>query len=71
MSYIDYQLKSVGACEKLFDEEVKNAVFDFTHGIPRQINNACNACLLQAALQKSKKVTTAVFNQAMAELQVL
>lgn len=69
IAYIDHQLLAAGAAEKTFDAEVKAAIYDYTHGIPRQINNVATACLLEAAVQKVQKVTEKIFTQTMAEFQ--
>lgn len=70
VSYIDFQMKVSGASDKVFDTEVKNAIYDYTHGIPRQINNVASACLLNAAGQNAQKINLALFNQTMAEFQI-
>ena len=58
VSYIDFQMRSVDASEKIFDPEVKLAMHDYTHGVPRQINNVATACLLNAASRKPKTLST-------------
>lgn len=70
IDYIDFQMKSVEASEKIFDPEVKNAIYDYTHGIPRQINNIASTCLLNAAVQNVQRVDEYLFAQAMNEFQL-
>lgn len=70
IAYLDHQLLAAGASEKIFESEVKSLIFDYTHGIPRQINNVATACLLEAAVQKAQKVSEKIFTQTMAELQL-
>lgn len=60
-SYIDFQMQSVDANEKIFDHEVKCAIHDYTHGVPRQINNIATACLLNAAARKQSKINQQLF----------
>lgn len=70
IAYIDFQMNSVHASDKIFDSEVKSAVYDYTHGIPRQINNVASACLLNAAVQKAQKINLELFSQTMSEFQI-
>lgn len=70
IAYIDHQLLSSGASDKIFDSEVKAAIYDYTHGIPRQINNVATACLLEASVQKAQKVNDKIFTQTMSEFQL-
>lgn len=69
VSYIDFQMQAVDANEKIFDQEVKLAIHDYTHGVPRQINNVATACLLNAAARKQSKVNEALFADTVSEWQ--
>jgi general secretion pathway protein A len=68
--YIDFQMTQAGGEPKVFDEEVKAAIHDFTGGVPRQINNLATACLLQATGRKVLRIDESVFRQASAEFQL-
>lgn len=68
--YIDFQMTQAGGEEKVFDEEVKAAIHDFTGGVPRQINNLATACLLQATGRKVLRIDESVFRQASTEFQL-
>jgi general secretion pathway protein A len=70
VAYIDHQLLSSGASERIFDSNVKSAIYDYTHGIPRQINNLATACLLEASVQKVQKIDEKIFAQTMSEFQM-
>jgi general secretion pathway protein A len=70
VTYIDFQLKGAGSSEKLFDEEAKHLIHDYSGGIPRQINNLATACLLQAASQKAPHVSQAILQQTLGEFQL-
>jgi len=70
VTYIDFQLKEAGGSEKLFDEETKHLIHDYSGGIPRQINNLATACLLQAAAQNASRVSEAVLRQTLGEFQL-
>jgi general secretion pathway protein A len=68
-AYIDTQLKYSGVSEKIFDQEVKYMINEYSNGIPRQINNIATACLINASIQKIQKINLNLLNQTMAELQ--
>jgi general secretion pathway protein A len=65
--YLDHQLNSVGASEKIFDKDVKELIHDYSGGLPRQINNIATACLINAAIQQSQRVDQKIFSQAISE----
>lgn len=69
VSYIDFQMQAINANEKIFDHEVKLAIYDYTHGVPRQINNIATACLLNAAARKQSKITDRLFADTVSEWQ--
>ena len=68
--YIDFQISQVGGDAKIFGEEVKDLLHDFTGGLPRAINNLATACLLQATATGAARVDEEVFRQAAAEFQL-
>jgi general secretion pathway protein A len=70
IAYIDFQLKQAGGSEKLFEEETKESLHDYSGGIPRQINNLATACLLQAAATNASRVNTAILRQTLSEFQL-
>jgi general secretion pathway protein A len=69
-TYIDFQLKQVGASEKLFEDSTKNLIHDYSGGIPRQINNLATACLLQAAAEKAARVSESILQQTLNEFHM-
>ena len=68
--YVDFQITQAGGDAKLFGEEVKALLHDFTGGLPRAINNLAIACLLQATAVDTARVDEDVFRQAAAEFQL-
>jgi len=68
--YIDFQMTQAGGDTKVFDDSVKDAIHDFTGGVPRQINNLSTACLLQATARKVPRVDDELFRQATSEFQL-
>jgi general secretion pathway protein A len=68
--YVDFQLAQAGGDVKIFGEEVKGLLHDFTGGVPRAINNLAIACLLQATGAGLARVDEQVFRQAASEFQL-
>ncbi len=68
--YVDFQIEQAGGDVKIFGEEVKDLLHDFTGGLPRAINNLAIACLLQATALNVARVDEEVFRQAAAEFQL-
>jgi general secretion pathway protein A len=68
--YVDFQISQAGGDVKIFGEEVKDLLHDFTGGLPRAINNLAIACLLQATAVGAARVDEQVFRQAAGEYQL-
>lgn len=68
--YVDFQISQAGGDVKIFGEEVKDLLHDFTGGLPRAINNLAIACLMQATAVGAARVDEDVFRQATAEFQL-
>lgn len=68
--YVDFQISQAGGDVKIFGEEVKDLLHDFTGGLPRAINNLAIACLLQATALHTARVDEEVFRQAAGEFQL-
>jgi len=68
--YVDFQISQAGGDVKIFGEEIKDLLHDFTGGLPRAINNLAIACLLQATAVGAARVDEEVFRQATAEFQL-
>jgi len=69
-SYIDFQVTHAGGPDSLFDPSVKQAIHDFTGGVPRQINNLATACLLQASARQVLRIDNQLFQNAVGEFQL-
>lgn len=68
--YVDFQISQAGGDVKIFGDEVKELLHDFTGGVPRAINNLAIACLLQGTAAKLAHVDEEVFHQAASEFQL-
>jgi len=67
-SYIDFQMKKSGASEKVFDKDAKELIHDYASGIPRQINNAATACLINATARNLQNIDAELVNGTMSEI---
>ena len=54
--YIDFRLKKAKGRKQLFTKEAVNAIHREAAGIPRNINNLCDLCLLEGSKRKAKEV---------------
>jgi general secretion pathway protein A len=70
IAYLDYQMRTAGSNDKVFEPEVKKLIHEYAGGIPRQINNIATLCLLQAVTQNTQKITRAIFATAVRESQI-
>lgn len=68
--YIDFQLKQAGGDAQIMDDSVKNAIHDYTGGVPRAINNLATACLIQATAANVVRIDDELFQQAAGEFQL-
>lgn len=69
-AYIDHRLRRSSASEKIFDQEAKSLIHDYSGGIPRQINNIATVCLIKAASQNTQLIDETLVNEAMAEFHL-
>lgn len=70
IAYLDFQMKSSGSNDKIFEPEVKNLIHEYSCGVPRQINNIATLCLVQAAARNTQKITQDIFATAVRESQI-
>lgn len=70
ISYIDFQMKTAGASEKVFEPEAKTLIHDYSAGVPRRINNIATACLIQAATNNLQKISEALVNDTASEFHL-
>lgn len=68
-SYIDLQMKHAEASEKIFQPEAKEMIYEYSGGLPRQINNIATASLINASIQKSQIIDHDLMVQTISELQ--
>ncbi len=66
-AYVDFQMRRVGASDKIFETEVKQELHEYTRGIPRLINNLATACLINAASQNRQQIDLGIFRQTLNE----
>ena len=71
IEYLDKQMRAVGSTVKVFEQESKRLIHDYSTGLPRQVNNLATACLIHAATRNSKKVTEQLVGEVSQEITVL
>lgn len=70
LAYIDFQVRQAGGSEKIFEEEAKGLLHDYSGGVPRQINNMATACLINASTRNLQKITANLVNETMSEFHL-
>jgi len=68
--YIDCRITKAGGSTKIFEQQAKNIIHDYTGGVPRQVNNVATACMINAAAGDKKIITEALVNETMAEFHL-
>jgi type II secretory pathway predicted ATPase ExeA len=68
VGYINHRVKVAGATREIFTPEACKLVYEYTKGIPRIINAACDNALLEAFIQKKDRVDPAVIDQVATDL---
>jgi general secretion pathway protein A len=68
-SYIDLQMKYAQSSENIFQQEAKEMIFEYSSGIPRQINNIATASLITASTQRLQFINHDLMMQTISELQ--
>jgi len=51
-----------------FNVDVINTIYQFSNGIPRLINIACDSCLLMAYVREQTEITTSIVHKVMADM---
>ncbi|MDP2871019.1 MAG: hypothetical protein Q8P31_00520 [Bacillota bacterium] len=68
-AYIQHQLKVAGVSHALFSDDAARLIYQYTKGIPRQVNNLCTAALLAGLAEQRKIIEASTVKQALLELQ--
>jgi len=69
--YLHHRLVRAGLpSQTLFDNETIELVYHYSNGIPRLINSLCNATLQTGFAMQSKKITTAIVEEAARDLEL-
>jgi len=67
--YIHHHLKVAGLSHPLFSDDAARLIYQYTKGIPRQVNNLCTATLLAGFAGQRKLIDESTVKQALLELQ--
>jgi len=56
--------------DRVFAAEAKSMIYEYAGGIPRKINNAATACLMNATAKNLTVINEDLVNQTMSELHL-
>jgi type II secretory pathway predicted ATPase ExeA len=62
--YIGHRLATAGRQAPIFTDAAAHAIFEFTRGTPRMINNVCDVALLTGALHRLERIDAATITTA-------
>ncbi len=68
-AYVRHRLKVAGAERDLFEEEAYSSLFEFSRGVPREINNLCDLCLFQGFGEKAELVGSSIIKNVIEDLK--
>jgi len=66
--YIKHRLAVAGCERELFTNDAFQTIFEYTKGIPRLINTACDNAMLEGYLMKSETINAEVIEQVVRDL---
>ncbi len=66
--YIRHRLVVAGCNREIFSEEAIRSIYLYTNGTPRLINTVCDNALLEAFLQKNKKIDGTIIKGVSSDL---
>lgn len=67
-SYIDFCIKNAGGNKNIFDDDAKLIIYEYSKGVPRNINNIATASLMHAASKKLSVIDETLVITVMEEL---
>jgi len=68
-AYVKHRLKVAGGLSNLFEEESFPLVFEFTRGVPREINNLCDLCLFEGFGTRAARIGSSLVKHVIEDLQ--
>lgn len=68
--YIQHHIKVAGGTQALFPEDVITRIHQYTKGLPREINNICFACLIDAQGNGRELVDNEILDRVLADRDV-
>jgi type II secretory pathway predicted ATPase ExeA len=66
--YIKHRLAVAGCERELFTKDAYQTIFEYTKGIPRLINTACDNAMLEGFLMKSESINAEIIEQVVKDL---
>lgn len=69
--YVQHRLARAGLTgQQLFPEATLQAVYEYTHGIPRLVNSLCNCALQTGFALQAARISTAIIREAAKDLDL-
>src|SRR5690349_8059742 len=70
--YVQHRLARAGLPgQQLFPETTLQAVYEYTHGIPRLVNSLCNCALQTGFALQATRISTAIIREAAKDLDLV
>lgn len=68
--YIDHRLKCAGSTGQIsFDPDALHAIYDFSGGIPRLVNMACDKAMLTAYTMETMRISAPIVEKSIQEME--
>ncbi|MDA2916337.1 AAA family ATPase [Nitrospinae bacterium AH_259_B05_G02_I21] len=67
-AYINHRLAVAGGQKPIFAKEALDLISEHSGGVPRNINNICDICLLAGFIEKTKEIDRAIVERTVDEL---
>jgi general secretion pathway protein A len=68
--YIEHRLVVAGQTRFLFEDDAKEAVFEFSKGVPRDINNICDMALLTGFGYNAKTIDSELITMVVEDMSL-
>lgn len=65
--YIHHRLTVAGAERRIFDEEASAALYCYSGGLPRKLNNLCDMALVYGFAEEAEEITAKIINDTISD----
>ena len=67
--YIRHRVNVAGQSESIFAEDTYKLIYDYSQGVPRQINNICDLSLVIAMAEKATQINQRIIKEVIKDFQ--